>query len=561
MENRRQGTISFQERVFYATKPLGELPTTNTNAFKFKDVHKLYKTRMQLGISRFLTKTTLKGFMCLGRSFYYNYFTNHNFLKYKLRLHTYLRVNITMQDTYFPHSPQGTCKTGFIRIVDDLPNILEKILRDPHWYPCGDKNINNEGLKYCGIFSKISSFPMSNTVDVEVNSGAPVIIRANLSYSIIDIRSITSKKETDMKQAMPVWGVTFVETKIDLNYYKIITEHYKYICVEFSDSLVGNHTKPFLPRGYRAEVHDGPGNKNRKLRKSNPNNKTEKYISSNFQIVMYIFVHSIGTSVQSFKYSSLRQTGWVSVQHQGNLILTLPSERHCIENLCLFILHSSLTQSYNISFENSTYEGTSMTDSCEFAGVSVYHNNKDKYLHVSTECVRRLFSISGDVNTETSDDEFDTFHFQRIASSTIRYPDQKAHPTVYSQGSQVSLIFFAYKEYGNLTVELNIQSVRCQVANVDLCDTSLKKGRHPRRVDFWHKLPWQPGCSIIQVNQSTTCPMVFTRTDPGRELLVSVSRHRGPGLAMKISGSGALRGRSSSSFSLKALLPLWKVPV
>ncbi len=406
---------------------------------------------------------------------------------------------------------------------------------------CGGKNLNNEGLKYCGVFSKISSFPISNIVDIEVNSGEPVTIKVTLSYSVMDRKRIVSNKEKYLRYAMPLFSVFFTKTGITLKYFSIKSKHHQCIFVNFFEAK--SNVTSFSKTGHKTEIFDGPGRRSKQLKNVNSENLPEKYISSIFWISVFLFSENQSAH---FKFHSVNQSDWVNIQHQENFSLSLPSVWYCKQSFCFMTVQSKNETSFNISLINIKYKGNRMTHNCEFAGIATYDHVAEKILHVATECVKTVFSMTSDIKMEKNREfDLDIFHFHNLSTTEVKYPTTTSTTSVFSQGNKALLIVYAFEEYGTMTFDLNINAIHCQVTNIDLCIAQPSPVYlHNRKVNLGHKAPWSPGCYIVQINQSTTCRRFFSHPThtSGKRMFLSATRHSNPGLLMKISGSGTLTG-------------------
>ena len=131
---------------------------------------------------------------------------------------------------------------------------------------------------------------------------------------------------------------------------------------------------------------------------------------------------------------------WTAQTSDGSSInVTYPNILTCGKNtICTMNIETNVGFKVHLSTIHAKYSGEYNTDYCSFAGVSAHDSGNE----ISSFCPKQSQSIEG------SDYTF---------------------PTIYSSGYTLLIVFYSYKEYGTMNVNLTISRTLCQAIQINVC--------------------------------------------------------------------------------------------
>ncbi len=192
------------------------------------------------------------------------------------------------------------------------------------------------------------------------------------------------------------------------------------------------------------------------------------------------------------------------------------------------------TLNINITVEAFSHKGQQNTHECSYGGLAIYEKQGRKHEHLKTECVKDLYRISDETRclSKTEDSKDVIFYFSNTATNQYRHPDDN-HPMLqFSQSSSVLLIFYSYKEYSSMTIDVVVSTTECKVLTAYPCER------------FWLLLPWNDNCLILQIRHSQKHDYLYSRPSPSCfALWIQKFPLR---KIMFLTGSGLLKGKITS---------------
>ena len=356
------------------------------------------------------------------------------FYLWNFRTHSNFRSNLTFNFIYFSALPD--CSFAKLIVLDcDFVQTLRRVDSKRFIWKQVQVATAEFQHKFCGTYSKTIVFPRCKNAAVKTTMHFFVTHHTELFYSVIDhskIFSVPIEAETDRKstksgiQCDLILAVLFIQSLASLQGFKLTTHKYETFLVRAS--LDGN-----LP----VEIYDGPGTLSPVMRTdSHSEGKSVTFHTSSFQCIVFVYNHSV-----SLRYAVVNNTNKsTKMECYGSPIhFAYPNIPICGKNtICLLFIETNFGFKVHLSSSHAQYRGEYNTDYCSFAGVSAHDSGNE----ISSFCPKQSQSIEG------SDYTF---------------------PTIYSSGYTLLIVFYSYKEYGTMNVNLTISRTLCQAIQINVC--------------------------------------------------------------------------------------------
>ncbi len=379
----------------------------------------------------------------------------HQITQYEFVLHPSLRLNLSLHHLYVSAYIDLNCSNGYISIQSNLNK--------------GNRNHTaKDELKYCGKYALVSSYPKGRLVVVraivrkEKRFG---YIHSDLRFSVID----PNRLFTDVYHRNPsykLWLFCFGPHHSHVEMYKVQVLHFQ--IVQFSKKSGELHL----------QIHDGAGARSKLLKCSGSTQNQTDCTTSSFQA--FLSVWQQGRHRTTIMYTGLvaGQKSVISSESQSSF--HLPNSFLCPSvTLCVISLSGKPVEKVNLTLTQFRYHGDWDTDACGYAGAAVYDVMWNVHELFTVECVTlNIPYISRHYASHASRNPY------RYTRKGINY-----HRSIVSKNSELLLIFYFHKEYGDMSLSVQFGPLDCIVMNLNFCAIHVKqKG-----------LRWVPLCQDFQI--------------------------------------------------------------
>ena len=299
----------------------------------------------------------------------------------------------------------------------------------------GQLNLKSYSVKekktcvYCGQYSDMINYSNLPKMDVIILVKGITFYDVSLSFMVVDSGLghnyyVPNYYQTDT----PVLGILFPTSNMKIHRFYVNSIKLYKLMIRFVYYLENDIV-----------IHDGPGFKNNILEPL-AKNKTEPsqmlYFTSSFQCMIHIFKKHQTSFSNTLRYTSMKQSNITKMYLNFNetKVITLPNS---IMNHAIGIFEISVPSGFyvNVSILNFKYDGFRIS-TCRFAGLTTYDNINNSYKEISTAC-KQHYNI---------------------------YKSRK----MYSETSKMVLVFYQYKEYSTIEVEILLSVTRCNPLSFDI---------------------------------------------------------------------------------------------
>ena len=281
---------------------------------------------------------------------------------------------------------------------------------------------NVQEFRYCGIHSNMINYPQGRNVSIIITNPAGTRIKylssAIIFYSVIDTQRILSLPKDNFKWRILVWTLCLEQNNISVMKFLMITKKYETFIINFT-----------IDPDISIQLFDGQGTLSSNIFKNNQ----ETYVTSTFQSIIHMWIPleknvraECGFSTQSIHISK-------DIELNGSLPHLISHTFAKYESWRL-LSHSNI----NITIIKLTYSGFN-DPLCTFAGLAVYALNVDSNTDIINECF--------------------SFKYQT-------YRD------IYSRSNKTLLVLYSYKEYGNVSITMQLSTTQCKPVTINTCALS-----------------------------------------------------------------------------------------
>ena len=281
-------------------------------------------------------------------------------------------------------------------------------------------------FRYCGIHSNMINYPQNRKVTMFVptldwnlreRTGS---FNVTALYYVIDIKRVVTFQKYRPFWRNLMWYLYLVPKDIRVMKFALRTKKYQYFIIKFindSELIV--------------ELFDGPGTYSANIFKKS----YELHVTSTFQSIIYMWITSIKIN-QDCGFIFLTDSSSVKMNIQVNDSLQYITS-HAFQKYEVFKIFSY----YNVNLTVINLTCIGFNDPlCTFAGITAYSLNNESYKEITTE-----------------------WHsFNSIFASR----------DVYSKSNETLLIFYSYKEYGNLSLTMQLSKTKCKPVIINTCALS-----------------------------------------------------------------------------------------
>ncbi len=445
--------------TFHTESPLGVLPHEHTTSISYHTNEKC------------LLKDPLLAFYSVIRV-PSKFYQHHNFPVYIFKLHSSLRLNLTLREVYFslftPH-----CLYGMIQL----------------W--TNQSKFRKTAESYCGVYDQVDIFPHSNAVTMSMPSKPLIVIDIKkLIYSVIDMKTVFSYRAMNVSRSLK-WIVVLPQMKTHCYVYYVKVSLLKFIKL----LTVDNQTA--------IEVFDGPGIWSPLISPIPYFNYTLLFEATTFQATLYSFPNDIAAFYLT--YVSLSQSYTTSKQ-TGNTNMYLSSPISCFNrSICIRKLVSKQGTFFNITIHTIRTQSASNTQKCTYGGVSMIERTESHFVTLATECSKQQLVMTHRSRCFKLSNKPAAFLLHLSGVKTQEYFDKqnKNYRSYLSASNVIFLVYYAYQSYSSLEVHLTVGITTCNVIHFKLCD-SIDLDCPNTKLDHFATLEdrsyFSPMCSIIQMS-------------------------------------------------------------
>ena len=318
---------------------------------------------------------------------------------------------------------------------------------------------------YCGQYSDMINYSNSAKLDIIIVARGITFYDVSFSFMLVDSglgRNYPVAKYS--QKDSPVLNILFPSVNMKIYRFYVSSIKINKLILQFLDYLENDIV-----------IHDGPGFECNIL-KPFANNKTEPskmlFFTSSFQCMVHTLQRgqtSLGTSLT---YTNMKQGNKTKIHLNFNETKFIPFPNSIMnDGIGIFDIIVPSGFYVNISILNFNYHGFRIS-TCRFAGITAYNRIHNSYKEISTVCK----------------------------------PHHNIYKTrkMYSETSKITLVFYQYKEYSKIEVEILLSVIRCAPLQFDLLP-------HHRR--YRH-------CSFDFLHENTMCDFC---TDRFQSLIISAN--------------------------------------
>ena len=285
---------------------------------------------------------------------------------------------------------------------------------------------NEQVFRYCGIHSNMINYPQNRKVSILLTTITgkemkATVYNVTVFYSVIDIKRIITLQKLMFPWQNLEWNLYLVPKQVRVMQFRLITKKYQHFIIRFTNES-----------GLIVDLFDGPGAFSTNIFK----NEHKSHITSTFQSIINLLI--------PFTEELNMECGFTFLTVSNNASMNIKlnnSHPHAISHaFTKYELWKILSNDVvNVAITNLTYTGFNELP-CIFAGITVYSLNKDLHTEIATECI----SV------------YDIFTYRDI----------------YSKSNETLLVFYSYKEYGNLSITIQLSTTKCKPVTINTCASS-----------------------------------------------------------------------------------------
>ncbi len=386
------------------------------------------------------------------------------FLDYMFLLDKNVKANITFHNIYisFSNGHEAFCQDGYIFIQSQPQN-----------------------LKYCGIYSQLTSYPASSVVQVQFRSKPDVFMKTEMAYSIIDANRVGNVPVPFSSTSLaPKYTACFFAEDISFQIFHMVVETFKHLDIVIEEDR---------PRDIK--LHDGPGSKSKQLTPHKQYKGTLKYKTTKFQCSIFLVFKNT-----SINFAIMYKENYVTYPHlftpkysTGRRLL--PDKESCMDStLCVFNVTTDNNYVLNFSLHAFHYKGSGGGGNCDHTGLSVFAATENRYQLLKIECMKeslvRTFSKTRKFIFENQNEtcEWRQQFFWNISYEKQRFPKTEVF-NIYSTSNTSLLVWYAYPEYAIMNLSISVSASACKTELVEIETWDYDRTRRTHDTHHWsHKM-------------------------------------------------------------------------
>ena len=348
-----------------------------------------------------------------------------------------LRLNITFYELHFGSPVFSGCVFGSV-IVNASSRLIRK-----NWEKWQHTST------YCGSYNNIPFYSPHRQIKIQITVIKITEFSALMNYSVIDVKSVSSHSVLGSTAIIPTWIVHFSKTETLVSRFHIETEKYNIIKLLESDVSV-------------MEVYDGPGTLSPLLKPTH--NKV--YFTSTFQCTLYLWKYTKTKKLDfidviNYLVDPKRITKEMHINSTTKQIISY--SQHIQTKVNTFKLMTKADFTLNITISHLTFQDID-DPLCMYNGLTTYQMKNDSFTEMSTVCSNPSYN----------------YKFRNI----------------YPKTPLVLLILYAYKEYGNISINIILSVTECKPVTINSCDFT-----PPRSYIYYYEYQ-QKHSKVILVNST-----------------------------------------------------------
>ncbi len=389
----------------------------------------------------------------------------HSFL-----LQTRLRLNMTILELETVTLDPTVCLLGKILIESFSPKGIDHLV-------------------YCGKHSLLNIFPTSNEVLVWEEFSVPLKDKKfKFTFFVMDQHTVLT---------MPLSTSCVIQSKhfnslhfILWNLYALIYQEYIIKARHFQYCVITNQNEST----HILKIWDGPGRRSDLLKGSTVVPLKTRYISSTSTVFLLYSAQLTQTdlimkiSVHSLLCHTMRP-------QRNNIVFSMPPSENLLSKAHCMMLWAPANQSVNATLFGFKYAGDFNTVQCPWAGVAAYNAlSLNIFQQITVECVKIVQKHSFQGICHQTDRSFVVVLQRQNEHHTS--PRSRDSKSIYSTTNALILVWYSFKEYGNISVNVSVSFTTCKVktCHVQKCQV-LRPGYGVPR----HLFEIRGQCTILQV--------------------------------------------------------------
>ncbi len=383
-------------------------------------------------------------------------------------IHSLLQLNLTFLHMSIPSCPHvARCEFGSRIVIQKVQNDFSGT--QDLFYTCGH-------YPEIVIFSPFPKTKIANHITLP-----EAFSSYELTYTVIDQQWIQSAPRSVLpKSNTIVHAIFFGQLQEWLYMFQIRAHSFQKISVSFN-AVKLRHLDTF----------DGPGRKSQKISNNNEN------ITSSAFVLFLAFYGELGAFT---KYSCINISEKDMILHNSTESMQLPLVSYSGSHIvCLVEIIEANNHSIEVSISGLHHDGDLNSETCDYSGVSAYEKFDAEYEHIKTECV--TLSTTKEYQSQCAQHE----------SRTKMYLFNPAHhsepfigsQSLYSGSSILLLVWFSFREYSLMKVNVTVASSKCRVITIENCESRRSHwGPAPectvhQYIPGWRRTSRNPTCMVL----------------------------------------------------------------
>ena len=300
---------------------------------------------------------------------------------------------------------------------------------------------------YCGIMSTMINYPPHRSGRIVISSEYKVKYQVAFFYSVIDTNRMYSCPTNEVQYMKQWWFVPKFKTEVQM--FHLLTEKYQII-------------KVAAPKTFNVEIFNGPGMLSEVLLPLNQTDKTNMYLTSAFQCVIYLWIKSSSYRLLNYDFFSKYTNFETGIDKMTTPLkqIKFPNARYSTHPI-VSILKLTTHQNYFLNISN-----------LKFLYSDVHHPKQYdplKINYVMSQSTKYFQAIFCDFAGFVAYNVVNNSH-EKISSVCSFSPK---HQNIYSSTSKVLLAMYMYPEYEKVTIKMTVSITHCSLIRINTCTFEL----------------------------------------------------------------------------------------
>ncbi len=318
-----------------------------------------------------------------------------------------------------------------------------------------------EYLKYFGHHSLFNLFINARNISVQVILRDVTIVVTSMSFTVISQNSTVTLTDTNTFHQGSISSTLFFPHLMKfMNFCHIQVQKFQIVVLKLNPSMENP-----------AILFDGPGQRSTQIQ-IDPTKKQQAISATAFQALVVTtndFLYNQNSTLPGStvlyhgKGNPSRKMKTILLPETKHLHMTWPPVDLCTSSpVCVVNFKTSSQKRFKISYSNWDYRGRDSTPLCSYAGISVFDTFNDTISHKQTQCVHmnHHWSYFYQVLYFSQTQFIHLYNSEFQKSFTPKKADLR---NSYSTTNNLMLVWYSFKEYGSMSVDLNITTTSCDV--------------------------------------------------------------------------------------------------